>query len=219
MKTFHGFSPLSVAALFVAALVFPVLLFPFGGALLMNIVYIYGHREYEHSKSTLIFRSSIIGFAFASAIYALLFMMFSFQDLFSAVRALSIFGSLMRESIPNGFEAKLFIINFYGFLMSTNPAIVYHFQFFAKYPKDNNGYQLSGYYSRIPYAILPVAVFILASFQLIYLSGASHESGENFRNSLIDIKTFEAILLLITVFVSYYSAMRIYYKGQLSRKY
>jgi hypothetical protein len=103
--------------------------------------------------------------------------------------------------------------------MSTNPAIVYHFQFFAKYPKDKHGYQLSGYYSRIPYAILPVSVFILASFQLIYLSGTSHGSGKNFQNSLIDIKTFEAILILITVFVSYYSAIRIYYKGQLIRKY
>jgi hypothetical protein len=55
MKALHGFSPLTAAAFLVAAVAFPVVLFPVGGILFANILYVYGYAEYKNSKKTSVF--------------------------------------------------------------------------------------------------------------------------------------------------------------------
>ena len=111
VKSLYGFSPLSVATLFLAALVLPILLFPFGAVLLANVVFSYGNRFYKRTRKSYIFDIFIL-ISFVSNIFFLhIIIFFGIDRAYQYLISLSLLGGLFLNEIPSDSSGTMVIFN------------------------------------------------------------------------------------------------------------
>lgn len=225
MKALCGFSPLSVAMLFTAALTLPILLFPFGGVLLANAAFVYGYRSYNTNKDFNIFRL-FFGVTFiTSLIFIIMFAFIQINEIHDFLKYFSLFGIFISGNPPATNNSFLLVLNYLFFISVFCPPIVIHYIYLAesifsyRAPKVVSNYIYQAVYSVFPFAF---AVFLM--FILLYVSGYTFgnpwsNSERNFNTLSLRNINAEYMFFIITILLCYYSAIRKYLYIQLNRKY
>jgi hypothetical protein len=137
MKALHGFSPVTAAAFLVAAIAFPVVLFPIGGVILANIIYAYGHKEYALAKQTSIFDLFIYISGLVNLLFILQFLWLSVEEFYQLIRSFAFVGRAILTAIPDGTAGIFFVINILVFMLCLNPALVVSYKRSAMHAADH----------------------------------------------------------------------------------
>jgi hypothetical protein len=218
MKTFHGFSPLSVAALFVAALAFPVVLFPFGGVLLANVIYAYGYAEYKDLRKTSIFDIFVYISGLANVVLISLFLWLPTEDFYQLIRSFAFIGGVILATVPDGTPGILFVINILVFVLCLNPLLVTNSKSSAIYGVDYIRVYIPNrplFLLQAGYAFLPFLCGLFGLFLMIYLFEIPRSMQHRAR---IEWEWLEIIFIPVTIFTCYFRMLRTSALEELERK-
>lgn len=191
----------------------------------MNLIFAFGYREYEIHKCSNTYRIFIKITICTTIIFALLAYFLPFKEFYSFLENLSLFGSLIHTDLPKLNSTVIFKINFYGFIFVSSPLIILNFQ---SATKTMLGYQMkrfiSTYTFQVAYIGLPFVLFLFIVFQILYLTGyilRSETELEMFNSHRrgLSLEASEYLIIVTTICLCYFRALRQYYYNELVRKY
>lgn len=218
MKTFHAFSPLSVAALFAAALTFPVVLFPFGGVLLANVIYAYGYAEYKDLRKTSIFDIFVYISSLANVVLISIFLWLPTEDFYQLIRSSAFIGGVILATVPDGTPGILFLINILVFMLCVNPVFIKIFRSSAIYGIDYIRVHVPNrplFFLQAGYAFLP---FVCGFFGLLLMMYLFENPRSMQHRTRIEWDWLEIIFIPATIFSCYFRMLRTSALEELERK-
>lgn len=207
MKALCGFSPLSIAMLFTAALTLPILLFPFGGVLLANAAFSRANSHFVKSGEACFFKIFVVISTAANLILFTIIAILGFNRSYEYFIEVALLGSLLMNELPRDTSAGLYIFNIIGFIFCFNGLVIYHFWKISvqssKMIKSYSWHRFSIMASGSK--ILNLSLFLISFFVLIYLIEIPHRdrpySRENWAGG-------EIMLTPLVLFCCYHSYIR-----------
>jgi hypothetical protein len=217
MKALHGFSPVTAAALLVAAIVLPVVLFPLGAAVVANVLFVYGYKQFDKHKSVEAFQACLTASMIGVITFVTVFLAAPFEWLYASIRSSTLLGFAVRNQLPAGLDLSIFKINVFFALVGPGA-----YMFYVCFKHANQLKQIDdpGRVSRRPivflYAALPVIIPAMILVKLNYFGdlGLGYQKYQD--RDLVDAQTRDLLVVGLTFSASSYSLLRTLLRNFLS---